>query len=339
MWLYIPLSHTLNSAPARECLEPPSNSPSNPSESEPSLFVTLSGKQSRRPLSWPGWKQRAWVRLLSGMTLAPSTESRGAASWIASVVATHVNRSPVLVSDLARKMSDTFGRKSIELLLRSSQHSVFSRTYQATLFEDSTESSKIWKDWITGLRRDCLHRRKSARRCAMSDYTSWPRPVTVTGGPNKAMERKRDWNADLQEVAQNWPLPKTPTGGANQDRQQRGSGGPDLQESVQNWMRVRATDSHGGGYQRNQRTGKKILTINGQVQDWPGTILQPETIGNPGELLQVWTPPECPRLNPRFAEWLMGWPRGLTSFDLSAMEWTRWRRQTLSFIYWLILKK
>jgi len=45
---------------------------------------------------------------------------------------------------------------------------------------------------------------------------------------------------------------------------------------------------------------------------------------------------EYRRLNPRFAEWLMGWPRGLTSFDLSAMEWTHWWQHTLSCLCGLV---
>lgn len=49
-----------------------------------------------------------------------------------------------------------------------------------------------------------------------------------------------------------------------------------------------------------------------------------------GRLLRVWTAPECPRLNPRFAEWLMGWPRDLTSYGLRGTEWTRWQQHMRS---------
>ena len=56
----------------------------------------------------------------------------------------------------------------------------------------------------------------------------------------------------------------------------------------------------------------------------------PETTGEHGLLLQRWTPPSCPRLNPKFQSWLMGWPPTLTSFALEATEWTRWWLQLRS---------
>ena len=35
-------------------------------------------------------------------------------------------------------------------------------------------------------------------------------------------------------------------------------------------------------------------------------------------------------LNPRFVEWLMGWPLGLTNFDCSEMAWSRWQQHMRS---------
>lgn len=422
MWLYIP-STTSNSAPGPECSEPPSNSPSKPSEFRPCLYVTLSGKQSPRPLSWRGWKSRGWVSRLSGTTLEPSTAARGVASWIASVADTRALLSPVRVSDLAQRMKDTFGPASVKSLRKSSRHSVFSRMSQDTLIPDLIESSKTWKDWITGLRQDCLHRRKSARPCEMNGYTSsldetWPQPVTITGGPNKAIEREREWKADLQEVSQNWPRPrasKTTSENPNQWMKRNASrdvATPPLAMAAENWPRPQARDeknpdpAYSKNYQRKVKAGYTIdlnsVAANWsrpQARDWKsgdaspetleknsrplneaaanwlrpiasiykdgrtsakfkskspnsqtlneqavtfqntGTTHHPETITELGELLQTWTPPECPRLNARFAEWLMGWPRDLTSFGLSETGWTRWRRHTLSCICSLISRK
>lgn len=55
------------------------------------LSVTLSGKHTRRRSSWRGWKTRAWISLLSGTTLTPSTAQRGVDSWISSLRASRVN--------------------------------------------------------------------------------------------------------------------------------------------------------------------------------------------------------------------------------------------------------
>lgn len=37
-----------------------------------------------------------------------------------------------------------------------------------------------------------------------------------------------------------------------------------------------------------------------------------------------------PKLNPRFVEWLMGWPIGWTGSELAATEWSRWRQLSRS---------
>lgn len=315
MWLYIP-STTSNSAPGPECSEPPSNSPSKPSEFRPCLYVTLSGKASPRPLSWRGWKSRGWVSRLSGTTLEPSTAARGVDSWIASVAATLANRFPWRVSDLARKIPDIFGPASVKSLRESSRHSVFSKTCQATLFPDLIESSTIWKDWITGLRQDCLHRRKSARPCEMNGYTSWPRP--------QARDEKN---------------PDSPESG-NYKRKVEKGWTIDLNSMAANWLRpIASIYKDGRTSAKFKSKSPNSQTLNEQAVGWTGTIPRPETIGDLGLLLQVWKPPECPRLNARFAEWLMGWPRDLTSFGLSETGWIRWRRHTLSCIYSLISRK
>ena len=75
--------------------------------------------------------------------------------------------------------------------------------------------------------------------------------------------------------------------------------------------------------------GKRQVGLEMETRYFHATP-RPETTSGPGPLLRVWTPPECPRLNPRFSEWLMGWPVGLTAFELSETAWTRWWQATLS---------
>jgi len=89
MWLHLPPSVSSPSSPASADSTSESRSPSP----ELALWLTLSGKPTQRPISWRGWKNRPWMRLLSGTTLPPSTVARGVESWIASLAA-----SPALTS-------------------------------------------------------------------------------------------------------------------------------------------------------------------------------------------------------------------------------------------------
>ena len=58
---------------------------------EPELYATSSGKGFRRPFSWSGWRHRPWSRRLFGTLWTPSTASRFAESWIASLRASRAN--------------------------------------------------------------------------------------------------------------------------------------------------------------------------------------------------------------------------------------------------------
>jgi len=44
-------------------------------------------------------------------------------------------------------------------------------------------------------------------------------------------------------------------------------------------------------------------------------------------------------LNPRFVEWLMGWPLGLTAFGCLATQLSRYRRRMRSALCWLVLNQ
>jgi hypothetical protein len=127
-----------------------------------------------RPLSWPGWKIRSWVKRLSGTTSNPFTVARGAAWWIASLRATRANRSLTPESEVVQTMSGICGRISGGLLERYSPTSSFSRTYQGTFRLALTLFEPTYSEWATALRLDSLARRKLARRMNGSGSTSWP---------------------------------------------------------------------------------------------------------------------------------------------------------------------
>jgi hypothetical protein len=72
-------------------------------------YVVLSGTATQRPSSWNGWRKRDWIRLLSGLTLPPSTAARGAAWWTSSLQVSRANRSVQPAEATASKTNDTCG--------------------------------------------------------------------------------------------------------------------------------------------------------------------------------------------------------------------------------------
>lgn len=78
-WLYLPSENSVGSAAAAG-----STSPSNSPAHAPSLWVTVNGKPTQRPLSWRGWKTRPWAKLLSGTRQQPSHADSIAERWISS---------------------------------------------------------------------------------------------------------------------------------------------------------------------------------------------------------------------------------------------------------------
>jgi DNA (cytosine-5)-methyltransferase 1 len=63
--------------------------------------------------------------------------------------------------------------------------------------------------------------------------------------------------------------------------------------------------------------------------------LQGHPTTQPGESSSPPTPTSRPRLNPRFVEWLMGWPLGWTDFAPVGMEYTRWQQHMRSYLFYL----
>lgn len=299
MWLYVPMtSRSSNSAPGPECSAKASDLPFELAASDPKLWVTSSAMPKRRPASWRGWDRRRCVRLLFGTIFAPSTAARGADAWISAVRATRASRSRRAADAVRTAIRATFGRPCVDSLRALSPASCSLKTSTRTCALVLGRSSAISSDLATRLRRDSSRRRKRARAISDGGCSSWPTATASDAYGNTA-------------------------GGAR--------GNPSLGSLVKNWPTPLARD--GKVSEKRQRDGGSALSWH--AEHYPIT-LPDETTSELGRLLRSWTPPECPRLNPRFAEWLMGWPQELTSFGLSAREWTRWWRDTLFCLLQLV---
>lgn len=136
----------------------------------------------------------------------------------------------------------------------------------------------------------------------------------------------------LTGVTKDWPTPQA------HDTKKRGNTEADhhhhdhdLSNASENWPTPGASD--GEKAPKTFAGGNKSLPQ--ASKDFPGTP-HPKTTTPLGLLLQNWTLPECPRLSANFAEWLMGWPVGLTAFVLSETEWTHWSLLTHSSLCQLV---
>jgi len=344
MWLYVPPqihSRSSISVPEQECSQSASNSPSKQSGSTVQLWVTLSGKAVRRPLSWHAWKARQYAKLLSGATLNQSTQTSGVAAWTSSWRDIRANRSRHPGNDVAKAIRDTFGQTCVERLRASSPASCSSKTYRGMSAREAGKSSAICKRWATGLRADCLARRKRARTIAESGCLSWGTPKTTPG----AWMNQRDGTqrATLAGEAETWPTPQAHDAqkgktacqvAAMKARTQAGVA--NLNEASEQWPTPNVVPNRGPETRASKKKrGSGGVDLQTVVTTFPDTP-QRETTTELGLLLQNWTPPECPRLNPRFAEWLMGWCPGLTACGSLGTVWTLWWQRTRSSLCRLV---
>jgi hypothetical protein len=371
MWLYVPTtSRSLKSPLARGCSPRQLSLLSPRSECVPEPSATVSGTPQRRPLLWRGWKTRPYIRLLSGMTLGHWIANRGVERLICSVRAIRASRSRRPASDLATAILATFGQQSVERLRELNPASCSWRTWTRMSDLAEEKSFGICKGLATWLRRDCSRRLNAARAtrengCSSSEWqtptgqghtsrkqagatkrepllpnqaTAWPTP-NATDDRATAGCRGPVKNPTLRTAVKAWATPEARDWKVGKIPHHKGSG--PLSYEAEMWATPNTARRGAGKYRKeNSKGGDKDLQREVETDKWPcPDTLPPETTSLLGLLLQVWTPPECPRLNPRFAEWLMGWPLGLTSCGLSATEWTLWWRHTLFCLCSLVSSK
>lgn len=259
------------------------NSDSNlPWEGDTAVSVTLSGKPSVRPSSWRGWKNRPWIKLLSGTISRPSMAESGVAKWISSLEDIPVNRSRSQVCAQEQKMDGTFGHTSGVSLEKLNLSLLSLRTSSDTYLWASKKSTTTLKHWGSELRRACSERRKLTLPTEESDCSYWP---TATAGDAKGSRAKgystesgRHSGTTLTDAIKNWPTPcARDYKGANSPQHLLASRGRKHMDQLPNFLML----SH---------QGQQILKL-----------------GEHGSETVV--------LNPQFVEALMGLPTGWTDFE------------------------
>lgn len=173
--------------------------------------------------------------------------------------------SPVLVVESA--IRDICGPTSPESLRKCSPASCFSKTSADTFLSASTLFGATFDEWAIELRRDCLRRRKRARRIGVRGFLFWASATASISkdGVPQASKGKRDLRLDIQT----WPTPKASDGGpevAESKATRPNSGGIDLQTTAMSWQ-TPASQSSQTRRQPNQTTRENLLPA--QATSWP----------------------------------------------------------------------
>ena len=124
----------------------------------------------------------------------------------------------------------------------------------------------------------------------------WPTPVQADS--DRTSETYPRGNKTLLGAAM-WPTPD-----ANTSTYSNGFMGPNIREAAANWPTPTARDIRPGDGEGRQGGKSLVVTVG----------LQAQTTPSDGHDCS----PKCRRLNPRFVEWLMGFPIGHT--DLKPLE-------------------
>ena len=230
--------------------------------------------------------------LLSGLIYDPSMRQLGVERFISSLEGSPAS----LIALQERSEEPTTQENSQEkysvLPTNLGDQLSFLRMFQESDDSTGTTSDHDYKRWDTELRKSSLQREKQGHHIKGNDYSSWPTPDT---------QNFRDGSV-LRKSAY-------------------GSHSMNLQHTSRTWSTPSARDYRG----TVDPPGKKNTYKD---PDMYLSIHRDQTTTKDGHTCS----PTCRRLNPLFAEWLMGLPRGWTSSsDQLEMELFQLQQLELSF--------
>ena len=234
------------------------------------------------------WQMQPWMKRLSGLTLPPSTASRGVARWISSLPAHPASptvspeRERDSMTNEAAPSSNTSPESSRKSRPDWSSWKTSGSGGQADFFA-SSESS--YSDWVTeSLRRSRLLRETLAHRIDGSAGGAWPTAQTHDGEgwPGKGTRERGGRQACLNVAVTTWPTPNA--------RDHKGSLPLDARDRTMGTL---------------DEAAERIFSLPPQTTPLTG---QPSSQSNQN----------APRrLNPIFVEWLMGWPPHYTNAQIA----------------------
>ena len=281
MWIYIP-STSCRSAPGSE---------DSISESDWRFQALEQSAWLRgKPLPARSWHQR-WtkdrcIQRLSGRMPEPSTVEHGLAEFMASLPVIPASLSPSQASDEEPKIRDTSGPRSSASLGKWDPSSCSWRMSQVMFDWASTECSVILPKSGSTRSGQLFERPMSELRTDESGCSSWPTPSGMNGGQT-SRGGARSNELLLGGAAQQWPTP-------NASLMNDGEEPETFLARQKKWE---------GTYHNSVP-----LTVSAKMHGPQGPTVTGAESPNTSGL----------RLNPRFVEWLMGFPDEWTVCEHSA---------------------
>jgi len=292
-WLYVPGLADSNSESGLH------------SETAIAASVTSNAKRML-PRHWSrAWKKAAWTRLLSGMTLAPSTAIRGVAEFISSLPESPTKTTLSPESGNSNQPGATSGPTLGESLGKWDPITSSWRTCGESLFPEmdnrplSLGSSASWPVWGMCLRGSLYQLPQPEPAKGGSGYSCWPAATAHDvrqRGRGQTLEKNGAGNGCLARDASLWTI---------SSRQDQDS---DLTELLNECLKLSkpALTERAVGFLRTLLSGRR------------GSESSPPIRASRR------------RLSPAFAEWLMGWPPGHTACEPAATEPSLWLRRMRS---------
>lgn len=338
MWYYVPnLSECSNSVPDT------GGSPL-PSAESPQPFVLLSGTPTQRPFSWPGWARRDWIKLLSGLTCAPSTLARGLAAWTSSLPVSRVSRSLLLGSAPELTMTVGSGQTSAGSSVRFDPVTCSWRTCQV-LFDMDYPMSSLTLPPSGSMRNGvCSPRPTLAPPTDANGSGLWPTATASDGVRTSETMGHINGNPSLLGAARMWPTARSSDGASGSTAHSRADFRPTLKQATAMWPSPLARDAKGEGFDNTNLPNTVKMWGTPRASDaarGSDPIRTNDRAGSPTLKSQATAFPHDPTtttggsngmvLNPAFVAALMGLPDGwlmaepdtsLTNCTLEEMVWS-----------------
>lgn len=241
MWLYIPREYC------------PSSPESLDSISEFGLFfqnlelsVSLSGKATQRPYSWRGWKTRPWMKLLSGVTLQPSTAASGMELWIQSLLASpaKISQSQASARESRKGQGQGCSLKPAELFAKYDQGIFLSKTSQDSFLTSSCQSySENFPKWGSMHSGECFRQEMWEAPILEKESSSWRTPrATEYKNPDQSHAQKAK-GLPVEHLSAQTKTWGTPTVDAISDRKNKyAQGGTPIAMQASSWPTPKAVE-------------------------------------------------------------------------------------------------
>ncbi len=243
-------------------------------------------------------------------------------------------------------------RQKLARLIKESDSSSWPTVIVSDHLCNETETPKRWKERAQEKKMEGINLHKPLRIVAQE---AWPTVVsadasmgaiispndiykeTSTGSLRKINKNGKDGSLGLARTVkmmnsqqQNWPTVRTSSAnGASSKEIEAGNPKQRLEVMITNWPTPRAQEP--GSTSENYGKGLKNTAENWATpttRDWKDScnanVPVNSLLGRQApQIMKNGTESQI-TLNPRFTEWLMGWPVGWTEFELAETEWCLW---------------